>query len=283
MQPTEMGLASPAMQLGDTPEETQNIWQNLPPLYWLMELPELKPGARVLGRASHAARRPTDATCRSSACNTWGRARCSSMPPTKPGAGAIAWATLYFARYWVQTIRYLCRAKLADDRPAGRADGRSPRICPRRVGAVAGAICRRAAGAGRGRRRDGGGRTVGPTDAAPARCTARPQAAASSRALLDRPPPGSYHAWIAAPALEGQTPAADFAVTPPAGEFAQVRMDAAEMRRAAQTDRRPILHLRRRPTGCRKTCRSGRQVPSNRCRRCRCGTSGPCWRCSWSC
>jgi len=51
---------------------------------------------------------------------------------------------------------------------------------------------------------------------------------------LGRPAPGNYHVWIASPALEGQTPAVDFTVAPPAGEFAQVRMDAAELRSAAQ-------------------------------------------------
>jgi hypothetical protein len=48
VQPTEMGLADPAMQLGDTPEETARIWKNLPPLYWLLDVPEVKPGVRVL-------------------------------------------------------------------------------------------------------------------------------------------------------------------------------------------------------------------------------------------
>jgi len=77
VQPTDLGLASPAMQLGDTPEETREIWRNLAPLYWLLELPELKPGVRVL--AEHPTRvGPTDATCPSSVCSTLGRARCCS-------------------------------------------------------------------------------------------------------------------------------------------------------------------------------------------------------------
>ena len=62
--------------------------------------------------------------------------------------------------------------------------------------------------------------------------------------VLDRPAPGDYHAWIVVPASKGQAPAVDFTVTPPAGEFAEIRIDAAEMRRAAQADRRPILHVR---------------------------------------
>jgi hypothetical protein len=51
---------------------------------------------------------------------------------------------------------------------------------------------------------------------------------------LSRPAPGKYHAWIIAPALDGRAAAVDFTVAPPAGEFAQVRIDAAEMRQAAQ-------------------------------------------------
>ena len=46
------------MQLGDTPAETREIWRNLPPLYWLLEAPQLKPGARVL--AEHPTRLATD-------------------------------------------------------------------------------------------------------------------------------------------------------------------------------------------------------------------------------
>jgi hypothetical protein len=45
---------------------------------------------------------------------------------------------------------------------------------------------------------------------------------------------GNYHAWLSAPTLTGRAAAVDFTMAPPPGEFAQVRMDAAEMRRAAQ-------------------------------------------------
>ena len=47
VQPTDLGLVSPTMQLGDTPEETREIWAKLPPLYWLYESSRLKPAARV--------------------------------------------------------------------------------------------------------------------------------------------------------------------------------------------------------------------------------------------
>ncbi|MGA2259594.1 MAG: hypothetical protein ABSG53_33375, partial [Thermoguttaceae bacterium] len=54
VQPTEIGLASPPMQLGDSPEQTKAIWQKLPPLYWMTEVFDLKPSARVL--AEHPTR-----------------------------------------------------------------------------------------------------------------------------------------------------------------------------------------------------------------------------------
>ena len=52
--PTELGLASPTMQLGDTPEQTREIWSNLPSLFWMLEISKLKPAVRVL--AEHASR-----------------------------------------------------------------------------------------------------------------------------------------------------------------------------------------------------------------------------------
>ena len=50
--PTDQGLASPQMQLADTPEESETIWRNLPPLYWCLEAPDLKPGAFALAEHS---------------------------------------------------------------------------------------------------------------------------------------------------------------------------------------------------------------------------------------
>jgi len=52
--------------------------------------------------------------------------------------------------------------------------------------------------------------------------------------VMNRTTSGSYHAWIASPAMEGPAPAVDFTVAQPASEFAQVRMAADEMRQAAQ-------------------------------------------------
>jgi hypothetical protein len=232
VQPTDLGLASPAMQLGDTAEETARIWKNLPPLYWLLEVPEPKPGVRVL--AEHPTRTAPD-----------GR-RLPVFLFQYVGAGKVlfhasdeTWrwryrvGDLYFARYWIQTIRYLCRSKLSDagrsavlttDRreyPQGESVQLRVRFADERLAPA---------------EDDGVTLVVEQTGRKTQRMALR--RAASARGLfegvLDRPATGSYHAWIAAPTLPGQAAAVDFSVVPPPGEFAQVRMDAAAMRNAAE-------------------------------------------------
>ena len=93
---------------------------------------------------------------------------------------------VFFARYWVQTIRYLSRSKLAEGEPLGPADHRPPRVPRGRAGAAAGAIHRRAAGPGRGQRRDGRAGAPGPQDAARASCTASRARRGTVRGLLAR-------------------------------------------------------------------------------------------------
>jgi hypothetical protein len=53
--------------------------------------------------------------------------------------------------------------------------------------------------------------------------------------VLDARREGQHHAWMAAPALTGETPTADFLVLPPNGEMDQVAVDVAELSAAAET------------------------------------------------
>ncbi|MFH1268475.1 MAG: hypothetical protein ABIK89_22360, partial [Planctomycetota bacterium] len=232
LQPTELGLASPPMQLGDAPAETRAIWENLPPLYWFLKTPDLKPGA--LSLAQHPSR-----------MDSQGRLL-PLISMHYVGAGKVlfhatdeTWrwrwrvGDVFFARYWVQTIRFLSRAELsegddsavltsdrreyqrgesvqlrlrfADDRLAPAADDgvtvvlEHPGHKTRRVKLHRGTIAR---GIFEGR--------------------------------LAKPPIGTYHAWVATPAMEGRSPSVDFEVAAPPGEFKRVEMDAAELKRAAQ-------------------------------------------------
>jgi uncharacterized membrane protein len=230
VEPSDLGLALPPMQLGDTPEETLAIWQHLPPLYWLMETQELKPSARVLAEDPNRTLRD-------------GR----KMPVVimqYVGAGKTlfhatdeTWrwrfrtGDVYFARYWIQMIRYLSRSKLTESgqRAVLSTDRREylpgepvklrvrfadERLAPPEDDGVSVVVEQ----AGRQTQKIALRRTSG---------------RGTFEGTLDRPTPGGYHVWMAIPRMEGTAPAADFIVNPPAGEFAQTRMDAAALREAA--------------------------------------------------
>jgi hypothetical protein len=230
--PTDLGVALPPMQLGDTPEESRAIWDRLPPLYWLMETSELRPGVRVLAEASN--RQTAD-----------GR-KLPVVMLQYAGAGKVlfhaadeTWrwryraGDVYFARYWIQMIRYLSRSKLAENSQGAllTADRRDyapgepvrlrVRFTDERLAPV-----------------EDDGVTVVVEQAG--RQTQRVQlhrttSRGAFEGVLSRPAAGAYHAWMAVPQREGVAPAVDFTVAPPAGEFAQIRMDAAALRDAAQT------------------------------------------------
>jgi hypothetical protein len=232
VQPTDLGLANPAMQLGDNPKETQRIWKDLPPLYWLAELPELKPGVRVL--AEHPTRVGPDGRRLPIFCFQYvGAGKVLFHGTDETWRWRYRVGDLYFARYWIQTIRSLCRSKLTE---AGRsailatdrreyAQGDAVRLCVRfadeRLAPVA----------------DDGVAVVVEQSGRKSERVVMHRAAVGRGVFegsLDHPGPGGYHAWIVKPSFEEKAPAVDFTVLPPPGEFAQVRMDAVEMRRAAE-------------------------------------------------
>ena len=232
VEPTDLGLASPGMQLGDTPEETRDIWRSLPKLYWMIEASQWKPAVRVLAE-------------RSSGAGPDGHAA-PVIVMHYAGAGKVLFhatdetyrwrrraGDVYFARYWIQTLRALCRSKLADGQHAvelttERREYRPGETVRLRVRFAA----EQAAPAA-----DNGVTVVLEH---PGHKTERVQlhrvrtGRGVFEGVLSRAPVGSYHAWVAAPTPEGRPPAVDFTVTPPPGEFARVRLDAADMRQAAE-------------------------------------------------
>jgi hypothetical protein len=232
LQLTELGKASPQMQLGASPAETEQIWQKLPPLYWMLEAPELKLAARVL--AEHPARVGRD-----------GRPL-PLIVLQYVGAGKVllhltdeTWrwryriGDTYFARYWVQTIRYLARSKLFEgDRAAILTSDRREY----RRGEPVRLRVRFTDESTAPAEDDGVTVVVEQKGHTSQRITLHRRSAERGifEATLDHPATGAYHAWIAAPALEGRTPFADFTVAAPPGEFQQVEMNAVELKQAAE-------------------------------------------------
>ena len=230
MRPTAEGLNEPNMQLGDTPAETVQIWQKLPPLYWLLEA-QTKESAEVL--AEHPTRRGPD-----------GR----PLPvilQRRAGAGMVlfhatdeTWrwryqvGDVFFARYWIQTIRYLSRTKLlgkdqvarlstsrkqyAQGEPVRlRLEFTDPRLSPA----------------------DGHDVTMllAPRRSSRAAIEAAPQPDESRAVRSDARSAcreGSYQALVVDPPLPGE-PSASFQVKVSEVEFERTQMDVAELQGAA--------------------------------------------------
>ncbi len=235
VQPTELGLASPQMQLGDSAAETARVWHDLPPLYWLLEVPQVKPAARVL--AEHPTRLSSD-----------GR-HLPVFLMQYVGAGKVlfhatdeTWrwrfrvGDVFFARYWVQAVRYLSRSKLlgkdhAVELTADRREYRRGEMVRLRVRFI--------------------DERQAPAEDDTVAVVVEREGQKNQRIMLERNATnrgifegsfgdaldGKYHAWIASPTLEGKAPSADFLVTVPPGELERVQMDAGELKRAAEETR----------------------------------------------
>jgi len=229
--PTPLGLSLPPLQLGATPAETARIWQSLPPLYWLLQAPEVKPGARVL------LERPAG----DGAQRAWPVVLMQYV-----GAGRVwmhltdstwRWRKLtgdqYFGRYWIQTIRFLARGKLT----AGQR--RVELTTPRREQPSDEPLELRATFADdRLAPAEDDGVTVVIEQAGAADRRVKLRRVAGNRGMFETTladlPPGEYHAWLAVPPLDGPAPAADFRLVMPAGENLRTPVDAAALRQAAE-------------------------------------------------
>jgi len=233
VQPTELGLDCPAMQLGDTPEETKSIWESLPPLFWKIDAPDLKPGAGVLAvhpRRTGSNGRPLPLVV----MQYVGSGKVLMHMTDETWRWRLGFGDRYFARYWVQMIRYLARSKLIDqgrqaelttDRREYR-HGETVRFRlrladPRRAAAAQDVVLVVEQEGGRTRR---------------IAMTRRP-IEERFEAVLDDAAAGRYHAWVATEAIGGAPPTADFTVVEPVGEFERVQMEAAQLRRAAKQTR----------------------------------------------
>lgn len=234
IEPTDLGFSKPQMQLGDTLAETTEIWNKLPGVRWLLEAPRLKSAAQVL--AEHSTRLTAD-----------GR-KLPVFIYQIAGAGKVLFHATdetylwrgrvgdkHFARYWVQAIRYLSRAKLAGkDKVARLVTDRTryrrgepvrfqlrfldERLVPAEDRGVTIMFERE-------------GQTRRPLSLA--RHTSNPAVFEGQATKLSE---GRYHAWVVDPVLAGE-PATDFQVLPAAGETERSQMDITELTRAAAETR----------------------------------------------
>jgi len=235
VQPTRLGLSSPQMQLGDSPDDSLKVWSRLDGLYWLLDAPDLKPGARVL--AEHPARTGAD-----------GR----NLPIISMhyvGAGKVIFHSTdethrwrfrvgdkYFARYWIQTIRYLARSKLIGSSRAAeltsdrevyrrgepvdiRVKFLDDRLAPPQDDGVTIVLELE-----EGRRRQIKLRR---------KSTLRGVFEGTISGLAD----GRYNVWVATPTMEGKPPSLKFSVVAPPGEQSRLEMDSVDLKLATKVSK----------------------------------------------
>ncbi len=231
--PTPLGVASPQLQLGDSPAESLRVWsEKLPPLYWLQEANDLRPGARVL--VEHPTR--TNSTGQNLpviALQFVGAGKVIFHATDETWRWRFRAGDAYLSRYWIQTIRYLSRSKLlgsnrqveltADPSSARRDEAvrlrvrfLDDRLAPPQDDGVTVVL-----------EREGGQRK---------QFNLHRDAAVRGlfEGTVSNLAQGRYRAWVAAPSLEGKPPAAQFDVIEPPGEKSRLDTDTADLRLAAE-------------------------------------------------
>jgi len=230
---TPLGHASPIMQLADTAAANEKLWrEELTPLRWFASIADLRPGVRVL--AEHPTRRTSGGMPLPIIClQFFGAGKVVLQATDETHRWRFRIGDTYFARYWIQTIRYLCRSKLlsgegaielATDREEYRRGDEvnlrvrffDERLAPAQDDGVMVIV-----------ERDGGERRNLKLHR---HTSERGIFEGSAGPLAD----GSYRAWVAAPAVTGKPPSRTFAVIAPPSELARIQMDAAELREAAK-------------------------------------------------
>lgn len=211
--------------------DSLSIWNSLPGIFWLLEAPDLKPGAKAF--ATHPTR-------------TNGNNKFPVIVMQRYGAGKVifhatdeTWrwrfrvGDLYYGRYWVQTLRYLCRSRLlGKDRAAELTLDRSVyqkgepiyirvRFLDDRQTPV----------------NDDGVSVVIERPGDPQRklkLSRLPQAPSTFEGQLNQAPEGSYHAVVSSPSFAGPPPSKDFRVESPLRETQTLRLDVVELTKSAQ-------------------------------------------------
>ena len=241
VRPTLLGITSPHMQLGDTRAETEAIWQGLSEIFWMLPVGKLKPGARVL--AEHPSRTGSEGQKLPLIAIYY-------VPPGKVLWHGIdeTWRWRFrvgdaiFARYWIQAVRHLSRAKLLGKKGVELAADRAEyqrgtpiqlrvrffdeRLAPPSDGDVTVVV----EGTGPKKRR--------------VTLQRNPDSPSIFSGSVGNLPVGNYTCWIAAPRLDKTPTPAKFKVVAPPGEAAQKEMNVADLKKAAKISRGRFYDVR---------------------------------------
>ncbi|APW63974.1 VWA domain-containing protein [Paludisphaera borealis] len=224
------GRSNPIFRFGENEAQSAQIWQDLPESYWYLEAPRKKPGALVL--AEHASATGSDGKLPLILYQFAGTGRTMFHAFDDTWRWRFRSGDRYFGRFWVQTIRFLARSKLAGQRQAEiQTDRRSyergqpiqirvrfpnPGVAPSN-GEVVVQIERNGAG--------------------PRKLTLNQSPGTRNvfEGALSQAAEGEYQIrLLPPPVLEGPIPTASFRVDAPASEFERVQMNEPELKRVAE-------------------------------------------------
>lgn len=226
------GRSGSAMfRFADSDEESQQVWRDLPDLYWLAEAHRLRPGAIVL--AEHPVRSGEERRLPVVVLQRFGAGKVLMHLTDDLWRWRFRAGDAYYGRYWVQALRYLSRSKLlGQDRTAELTVDRSvyqrgdvvalrvrfvdERLAPEEKDGVTVLV----------ERRGDVRRTV--------KLSRVPQARNVFEGQLAQLPEGTYHAWVSAPSFQEAPPARDFRVEPPQRELRLRSLDRADLVQTAE-------------------------------------------------
>eukprot|EP00913_Durusdinium_trenchii_P035323 g33053.t1 len=233
---TSGGKRSTIFRLSNDDKDNAGIWNALPKLRWFVEAHQLKPGATVLAEHPTRQTRPNGGIERKT--------------PSRPlpiiamhhvGAGKVMFhatdelwrwrrlvGDLYYGRYWIQTIRYLCRSKLVGKSRAAELEtnrkeytqGESVQITLRFFEDKEAPV-------------DDDGVTIFVERVGHANRRVKlkrvPNQPLVFRGDIPRIAEGTYRAWVESPVFKAAPPASSFLVKPPQRELRNRSLDPSEL------------------------------------------------------
>lgn len=224
------GRVHPIFRFGDDEAQSAKIWDNLPELHWFFEAPRKQPAAFVL--AEHPTVSGPNGFVPLVAYQFLGAGKTMFQSFDDTWLWRRRMGDRYFGRYWIQTIRFLARSKLAGGK---QAELTTDRLRYQRQQPIQ--IRVRFLNPG-----------LAPADDTLTVQVERPgqsarkvplKRSAGARHIYEGVlPPASEGEYtvklLPPPVLEGDLPTTTFRVDPPAGEFERVQMNQPDLIRAAE-------------------------------------------------
>jgi hypothetical protein len=232
--------SSSIFRFAESESESLKIWKELPPLYWLLEAPELKAGA--VSFVEHPIKSGPDGNLPVICMHRYGAGKVMFHATDELWRWRFRRGDMYYGRYWIQSIRYLARSQmLGKDRGAKLSADREiyqrgetvnlrlrfldESLIPKEKDGVTVMV----------ERRGDTQQTV--------QLAQLPQDSAVFEGQITRAAEGAYHAWVAKPSFKEAPPSEDFLVESQSRELSKRSLDRAELAQTAETTRGKFIPL----------------------------------------